>query len=71
MHVDQASGPQGLTECTTSSIELSFILRSLGFIKLNIMDNKNEGIPIFLVEMDKFDLVEGDDVHDPTTSIQG
>ena len=33
--------------------------------------NKNEGVPIFLVEMDKFDLVEGDDVHDPTTSIQG
>ena len=33
--------------------------------------NKNEGVPIFLVEMDNFDLVEGDDVHDPTTTIQG
>jgi hypothetical protein len=36
-----------------------------------IPHNKNEGVPIFLVEMDNFDLVEGDDVHDPTTTIQG
>ena len=33
--------------------------------------NKNEGVPIFLVEMDNFDLVEGDDVHDPNTTILG